>query len=200
MIIKRSIVTTFTSCFLINLGALIALVSLLNINLFDFKTTWVILTVSAMLTLLYIVFFWIQYDEQKQGLTQDIAGLSGRWLGSDQYGIGVLKEAATCVLTEDTSLTLLSSRMENTGDSLNYLIEATEKTAGIINGMIRMRLVDEIILYMVPVIAGNGSRLFQSSLPESEWTCTGSRQWKDGMVRIAYERKTPRQRVVTFGK
>ena len=72
MIIKRSIFTTFTSCFLINLGALIALVSLLNINLFDFKTTWVILTVSAMLTLLYIVFFWIQYDEQKKGLTQDI--------------------------------------------------------------------------------------------------------------------------------
>src|SRR5574340_462332 len=72
MIIKRSIVTTFTSCFLINLGALIALVSLLNINLFDFKTTWVILTVSAMLNLLYIVFFWIQYDEQKKGLTQDI--------------------------------------------------------------------------------------------------------------------------------
>ncbi|MFQ3564044.1 sensor histidine kinase [Lactococcus paracarnosus] len=72
MIIKRSIVTTFTSCFLINLGALIALVSLLNINLFDFKTTWVILTVSAMLTLLYILFFWIQYDEHKKGLTQDI--------------------------------------------------------------------------------------------------------------------------------
>lgn len=119
------------------------------------------------------------------GCPAETTGLSGRWLGSDQYGIGALKEAATCVLTEDTSLTLLSNRMENTGDSLNYLIEATEKTAGIINGMIRMRLVDEIILYMVPVIAGNGSRLFQSSLPESEWTCTGSRQWKDGMVRIA---------------
>src|SRR5574341_196195 len=72
MIIKRSMLTTFSSCFLINLGALIALVSLLNINLFDFKTTWVILTVSAILTLLYIVFFWIQYDEQKKGLTQDI--------------------------------------------------------------------------------------------------------------------------------
>ena len=114
------------------------------------------------------------------GCPAETTGLSGRWL--------------------DTSLTLLSNRMENTGDSLNYLIEATEKTAGIINGMIRMRLVDEIILYMVPVIAGNGSRLFQSSLPESEWTCTGSRQWKDGMVRIAYGRKIPRQRVVTFGK
>ena len=74
------------------------------------------------------------------GCPAETTGLSGRWLGSDQYGIGALKEAATCVLTEDTSLTLLSNRMENTGDSLNYLIEATEKTAGIINGMIRMRL------------------------------------------------------------
>ena len=111
-----------------------------------------------------------------------------------------LKEAATCVLTEDTSLTLLSNRTEQTDDSLNYLIEATEKTAGIINGMIRMRLVDEIILYMVPVIAGNGSRLFQSSLPESEWTCTESKRWKDNIIRITYGRKTPRQPVVVFKK
>ena len=97
------------------------------------------------------------------GCPAETTGLSGRWLGSDQYGIGALKEAATCVLTEDTSLTLLSNRMENTGDSLNYLIEATEKTAGIINGMIRMRLVDEIILYMVP------------SLRETAAGCSGRR-------------------------
>ena len=134
------------------------------------------------------------------GCPAETTGLSGQWLGSDEYGIGALKEAATCVLTEDTSLTLLSSRMENTGDSLNYLIEATEKTAGIINGMIRMRLVDEIILYLLPVIAGNGRRLFQSSLPESEWTCTESKGWKDGMVRVTYGRKTPRQPVVMFKK
>lgn len=134
------------------------------------------------------------------GCPAETTSLCGQWLGSDKYGIGALKEAATCVLTEDTSLTLLSSRMENTGDSLNYLIEATEKTAGIINGMIRMRLVDEIILYMVPVIAGNGSRLFQSSLPESEWTCTESKRWKDNIIRITYGRKTPRQPVVVFKK
>jgi hypothetical protein len=134
------------------------------------------------------------------GCPAETTSLCGQWLGSDKYGIGALKEDAICILKEDTSLTLLSNRTEQTDDSLNYLIEATEKTAGIINGMMRMRLVDEIILYLLPVIAGNGSRLFQGSLPESEWTCTGSRQWKDGMVRIAYGRKTPRQPVVVFKK
>lgn len=134
------------------------------------------------------------------GCPAETTSQSKQWLGSDKYGTGALKESATCILNENTSLTHLSSWTENSDDSLTYLIEATEKTAGIINGMIRMRLVDEIILYLLPVIAGNGSRLFQGSLPESEWTCTESRRWKDGMVRITYGRKTPRRPVVVFKK
>lgn len=134
------------------------------------------------------------------GCLAETVSQSGQWLSPERYGINELKEDAVRILNENTSLIWLSSQVEKAGNSPTYIIEATNKTISIINGMIRMRLVDEIILYMVPVIAGNGSRLFQSSLPESEWTCTGSRQWKDGMVRIAYGRKTPRQRVVTFGK
>ena len=133
------------------------------------------------------------------GCLADSSGKAQEWLSQtdlpDRFRITEIKEIA-CPLSEDTSLTMLV--LDET--SSTYFIEANAATASIINGMARMHLLDEIILYMVPVIAGNGSRLFQSSLPESEWTCTGSRQWKDGMVRIAYGRKTPRQRVVTFGK
>lgn len=134
------------------------------------------------------------------GCLVDMTALSGQWLSCDKYGTGVLKESATCILNENTSLTLLSSWTENSDGSLTYLIEATEKTAGIINGMMRMRLVDEIILYLLPIIAGNESRLFQSSLPESEWTCTESRCWKDGIIRIIYGRKIPRRPVVVLKK
>ena len=134
------------------------------------------------------------------GCPAETTMLSGSWLDSDKYGIDALKEDAISVLDESTSLISLSNRTEHAGDSLIYIIEATEKTAGIINGMMRMRLVDEIILYLLPVIAGNGSRLFQSSLPESEWTCTESRRWKDNIIRITYGRKTPRQPVVVFKK
>ncbi len=95
------------------------------------------------------------------GCPAETTSLCGQWLGSDRYGISALKESAICILNENTSLTLLSDRSEDTDSSLTYLIEATERTSGIINGMIRMRLVDEIILYLLPVIAGNGSRLFQ---------------------------------------
>ena len=72
MILKRNMVTTFTSCFLINVGALIALLSLLDINLIDLKATWLIITVSAMLTLFYVLFFLMTYGEKKHKLHQDI--------------------------------------------------------------------------------------------------------------------------------
>ena len=49
------------------------------------------------------------------------------------------------------------------------LIEANTATASIINGMARMHLLDKIILCTIPVIAGNGCRLFLGDLPESEW-------------------------------
>lgn len=124
--------------------------------------------------------------------------LSGPWLGFDKYGIGALKKDAISVLDENTSLISLSSRTEHARDSHIYIIEATERTTGIINGMIRMRLVDEIILYQLPVIAGNGRKLFQSSLPESEWTCAENKRWKDGMIRITYKRKVPRHSVIVF--
>ena len=72
MILKRNIVASFITWFLITLGATIALLSLLNINLFDVKTTWLTLTVSAVLTLVYAVFFLMQYGEEKSRLTHDI--------------------------------------------------------------------------------------------------------------------------------
>ena len=68
------------------------------------------------------------------------------------------------------------------------LIEAGITTAGIINGMVRMHLSDEIILCTIPVIAGNGCRLFQGHLPESCWICAEVKAYKDGSIKTMYRR------------
>lgn len=75
MMMKRNIVASFMTCFLINLGATIALLTLLNINLFDVKTAGVLLSVSAVLTLVYASFFLLQYGEEKTRLKQDIENI-----------------------------------------------------------------------------------------------------------------------------
>lgn len=102
----------------------------------------------------------------------------------DRFGMAEMKETAR-PLSECTSLTMLSL---DKSDS-TYLIEANAATIGIINGMIRMYLPDEIILCTIPVIAGNGCRLFQGHLPGSEWTRDEIKAYKDGSLKAVYRKR-----------
>ena len=94
-----------------------------------------------------------------------------------------MKETAR-PLSEYTSLTMLTLDKTTT----TYFIEADATTASIINGMARMHLLDEIILCTIPVIAGNGYRLFLGDLPESEWVRNGIKAYKDGSLKAVYRK------------
>ena len=54
--------------------------------------------------------------------------------------------------------------------------------------MLRMHLPDEIILCTIPVIAGNGCRLFQGQLPGSGWTRGEVKAYKDGAIKAVYRK------------
>ena len=113
----------------------------------------------------------------------------------DRFGIAEMKETAR-PLSEYTSLTMLVLDKS----SSTYLIEANATTASIINGMARMHLLDEIILCTIPVIAGNGCRLFLGDLPESEWIREEIKAYKDGSLKAVYRKNdgTSVQKMNTF--
>lgn len=69
-------------------------------------------------------------------------------------------------------------RKDNT--RICYLAEVTPEKADYINGLLRMRVVDEIILYTVPFIAGTGRHFFQSVLPETQWILTSQKSYPNG--------------------
>ena len=102
------------------------------------------------------------------GCLADSSWKAQQWLAKtdtpDRFGIVGMKETAR-PLSEYTSLTTLVLDKSDT----TCFIEANTATASIINGMARMHLLDKIILCTIPVIAGNGCRLFLGDLPESEW-------------------------------
>ena len=122
------------------------------------------------------------------GCLADSSREAQEWLSKtdvpDRFGMAGMKETAR-PLSEYTSLTMLSL---DKSDS-TCLIEANTATTGIINGMIRMYLPDEIILCTIPVIAGNGCRLFQGHLPGSEWTRDEMKAYKDGSLKAVYRRR-----------
>lgn len=100
----------------------------------------------------------------------------------------MLSTAATHLLNKDVSLTMLSDWAENEAANITYLIEADNQTAAIIDGMFRMGLIDEIVLYTIPVILGYGKRLYQSPLPEISWKCTATRICTNGTVQAVFRR------------
>lgn len=102
--------------------------------------------------------------------------------------IAKLRTATTHLLNKDVSLTMLSDWAENEAANITYLIEADSQTAAIIDGMFRMGLIDEIVLYTIPVILGHGKRLYQSPLPEISWKCTSNRICTDGTVQAVFRR------------
>lgn len=104
---------------------------------------------------------------------------------NELYGIDKMKGIAQ-ILDANTPLTLLSDWVKESRPCSTYLIEASIATASIINGMFRMRQIDEIILWILPVIGGSWDHLFQASLPESVWTCKEVKSYKDGSIRIIY--------------
>ena len=122
------------------------------------------------------------------GCLADSSREAQKWLADtdvpDRFGISEMKETSR-PLSENTSLTMLS--LDKSTRS-TCLIEAGITTAGIINGMVRMHLSDEIILCTIPVIAGNGCRLFQGHLPESCWICAEVKAYKDGSIKTMSRR------------
>ena len=121
------------------------------------------------------------------GCLADCSGEAQKWLAKtdtpDRFGIAEMKETAR-PLSEYASLTMLVLDKTTT----TYFIEANATTASIINGMARMYLLDEIILCTIPVIAGNGCRLFLGDLPESEWVRDGIKAYKDGSLKAVYRK------------
>lgn len=104
----------------------------------------------------------------------DLYGKAYKELCLDQCGINEIRDNALYHITPDYSISMLDEwRKDST--NINYLAEAMPDNSDYINGLLRMRVVDEIILYTVPFISGTGRHFFKSALPETYWTLTSQK-------------------------
>ena len=94
---------------------------------------------------------------------------------------------ADYILTDSYPISLL---IENDSRS-RFLLEATSENIIYTNVLLRLQLVDEIILYTVPFIAGRGKRLFASNIPTSYWIPSRKDIYKDGIICVNYRRRNP---------
>jgi len=61
--------------------------------------------------------------------------------------------------------------------------------AEIINELLRHDLVDEFIISVIPVLVGNGIRLFKDNRPEQELEFVTAKSFDTGLIQLHYKRK-----------
>ncbi len=61
--------------------------------------------------------------------------------------------------------------------------------AAIVNQLLQHNLIDELIISVIPVLLGNGTRLFDTNRPEQLYSLVSSQSFDTGLVQLRYERK-----------
>ena len=61
--------------------------------------------------------------------------------------------------------------------------------AEVINELLRNDLIDEFVISVIPVLVGNGTRLFKDNRPEQKLEFIKSKTFETGLTRLHYKRK-----------
>jgi dihydrofolate reductase len=61
--------------------------------------------------------------------------------------------------------------------------------AEIVNELLKSDLIDEFIISVIPILLGNGMRLFQGDRPEQELELISSKSFETGLTQLHYKRK-----------
>ncbi|PSR14724.1 MAG: dihydrofolate reductase [Bacteroidetes bacterium] len=58
--------------------------------------------------------------------------------------------------------------------------------AEVVNELLRHQLIDELIISVVPILVGNGIKLFQDGRPVQRLHCLGAKTFASGLVQLHY--------------
>jgi dihydrofolate reductase len=58
-----------------------------------------------------------------------------------------------------------------------------------VNELLKNDLIDELIISIVPVLVGNGTRLFKDGRPEQQLALAGAKTFDTGLTQLHYKRK-----------
>lgn len=115
------------------------------------------------------------------------ASFPGLWEHPGRFGLAhIRKRAASCLEPDIPFITLAHWKEEKSG---TYLVEARPETLPFVDSLLKFRMADELVLYVLPVFQGAGERLFDGSPgPASRWKLAGARSFDGGVCRLFYRR------------
>ena len=65
--------------------------------------------------------------------------------------------------------------------------------AEIVNELVKQNLIDEYIISIIPILLGNGIKLFNDSAREQQLQCINVQKFESGLVQLHYERNQSKE-------
>lgn len=112
-----------------------------------------------------------------------------RWLKTDKQGFPFWHGRTTFTLFPGyPMLDLVCEKDDKDRSSFVYTAEISDRaSSGLLHGLSIYHLIDEIIIYILPLTSGEGMPLLQR-LPVSRWTLHKSTVFKNGVCRLIYRK------------
>ena len=111
-----------------------------------------------------------------------------QWVKTDKKGFSHWKKESTYPLFSDYPLLDLVCSKERTDDSFIYYTEITDnKSVELLRGLFLYHIVDEMILYLIPVTAGKGTHIMRYVSP-CYWSLHKVKQYRNGICCMVYQK------------
>ena len=89
-----------------------------------------------------------------------------------------------------TPYVLISRNFEFPGSATVEWHDGSDYDGGaeIVNELLKYELIDEMIIFTIPILLGAGTRLFQGDYPEQKLELISSKSYESGVVKVHYKK------------
>lgn len=110
-----------------------------------------------------------------------------QWVKNDDKGFPYWHEHSVYRLTPHYPLLdLLAEKHAADNQSDTYIAEISDKDSiELLRGLSRYNLIDEMVVYILPIVAGKGTPIFDNLTP-SRWSVHKTASFSNGITRIIY--------------
>lgn len=113
-----------------------------------------------------------------------------QWVRTDRQGFSFWHERSTFTLFPGYPMLDLICEKDEKDSSFIYTAEIFDRESlGLLHGLTIYHLIDEIIIYILPLTAGNGTDCLQQ-LPVGRWKLHRATIFKNGITRIIYHKSS----------
>lgn len=122
------------------------------------------------------------------GFLPEADGKFMQWVKTSSKGFPYWQERSTFRLRPGHPMLDLACDKERTGDSCIYIAEVSDcPGVELLGNLFRFHLVDELVIYLLPIMAGTDTSLFKNP-PAGHWHLRKADTFSNGICRMVYRR------------